>query len=295
MPSSPSTNTVYKRRGNPCGMARIRRLLPCTHDTVCMRAYLCVSMMYKYTLFICSLRKEISNVCNSYRVHIQVYEVQRQTDHTESDAAFVLHFKYTREASRMKMHGHGRTQFFDQVWLQHESRQFLQETVNAIFCAFDCDGFIQYNEHNKQFSFKFEAPQNLLTMAKHISLSRESHSKQEAETLLQRRHSSLQHPCHAQVVCVNSRELEETDWRFEVFLSSNSISCMYLCDESLHCLFDLLVISSILLCCQVRICVIVRMYVCVCVLVMHRVNVLSHLILIRQERTTTLTESPRLK
>lgn len=108
--------------------------------------------------------------------------------------------------------------FFDQIWLQHKSVSFLHATVNTIFRAFDCDDFIQYNEHTNQFEFKFEAKQNMTTLTKYVSLSRKEYSKEQAERTLKDRHMVFENhkPCKVQIQCVNSHEIMDPEWDFEV-------------------------------------------------------------------------------
>ncbi len=111
--------------------------------------------------------------------------------------------------------------FFDQIWLEHKSQPFLKATVNTIFRAFDCDDFIQYNQHTNQFEFKFEAKQNMITLTKYVSLSRKKHTKEEAETLLKDRHHSFESikPCKVQIQCVNLHEIDDKYWDFEMNLT----------------------------------------------------------------------------
>ena len=112
--------------------------------------------------------------------------------------------------------------FFDQIWLQHKSNSFLHATVNTIFRAFDCDDFIQYNEHTNQFEFKFEAKQNMTTLTKYVSLSRKDYTKEHAERVLKDRHMGFENhkPCKVQIQCVNSHEIGDQEWDFEVFIYS---------------------------------------------------------------------------
>eukprot|EP01084_Bolivina_argentea_P293077 504010_1 len=207
-----------------------------------------------YTATKIPLSKEISNVSNSYHIRIQAYQLDKTID---DKTVFILQLKHNRNVrnvgstsaasnsismhnqyhmdmghSHRRRHQHHATRlnearkrssssFFDHIWLEHKSKAFLHATVNTIFRAFDCDDFIQYNEHTNQFEFNFEAKQNMTTLTKYVSLSRTKYTQEEAETLLKDRHHAFESikPCKVQVCCVNSHEIEDKDWDFEVNLT----------------------------------------------------------------------------
>ena len=106
--------------------------------------------------------------------------------------------------------------FFDQIWLQHQSKSYLHGVVNTVFRAFDCDDFIKYNESTNQFEFKFVSKQNTVKLAKYVSIKRSEKSEQDAKQFLKDRYTQLN---NVKIDCVNSHSIKDKDWDFEIELT----------------------------------------------------------------------------
>eukprot|EP01084_Bolivina_argentea_P015661 29358_1 len=160
------------------------------------------------------LRKEIFNGDNSHHIRIQTYLLTQKIDEL---TVVILQLKYI-PMDQISASSHHQSTFFDQVWFQHKSRSFLEYTIKVLFRAFDCDDFIQYYNHKNQFKFKFEAKQNMIIVTKSISLPRKQYTKNEATILLNDRFKTIQ-PRTIAVHCINSHEIMDINWDFEVDLT----------------------------------------------------------------------------
>ena len=118
--------------------------------------------------------------------------------------------------------------YCDKIILKGPSLDLLDDVTKVLHTAFDCPHIIQFDEHRKQFRFKFIYNQHTVKHTKYISLPRKNRSKLSAKTEIKKRckvkrinndGDEFSYPLNIRFDCLNLNQIEDENYDFEITLT----------------------------------------------------------------------------
>ena len=168
-------------------------------------------MIYIYIYIITQNIHSLSNkqygiISNRFIVYIQVYELISSDNNNDEYIYFKIELYFDNQQEQYS--------FYDKIILKHLSKDLIFDTIKALFTAFDCDNFIEFNNDYNQFKFCFINTEQIVKCMKTVSLKRLNRSKDSAIKEVKNRYNkhSIPNIENIDIKCINLHEIDDPNF-----------------------------------------------------------------------------------